>query len=909
MKFVTNAGGAEEFTATIDGTDYSGGPGSVTHAISLVVPAGGNSSVPVVFAPNVVRSNDVSLVFVTAYVDHTVTLLGTGASDPGDPYLDVVIDTDPVTVDYDQDGVESVFLSGSQSSTAEPGRSIVGYEWREGASLFSTNADTFRTFATGNHTVSLTIFDDSVPPKDLTDSTDVAVVAPDQIPGALSLYYDAGAGTPASLLDAPPANANFAGVLTTLDVTQNTGKVGGSPMSGNVMVRLLAEVAIANPGTYTFAASGGSSTRLFVDGAPGGGPVFLSAGPHALEARFAVDTVGNLPLSVTVASGGGSQQPIDPASLTHDQATMAPVINSGPTSGVAAGGEPVVLTGLGFFPTGQVTVHWGASELGQPTLNVTPTTISFLTPAGQGLVTVRVETPNGLSDALQLSYDAGPPPPITFTLSDLATVPSPTQAVIGPDHRLYVASTDGAIRAYTFNDSYAITATQVITALQNSGSAEKDILGIAFNPFDPPGEVNIYIGHSDVFAKGGGCNFQPPFPYIGRISRISGPSFSTVVPVVTGLPTSNHDHAVNGMSFDDAGDLLFAMGGNTNAGVADCACGGIPESPLSGAILRAELSQGAGFNGTITHMTCAQPFGCSGGTASNDQVVGDTVGVAAGVDVSVFAPGMRNSFDLVYTTAGRVYNTDNGGDPGLGPTSTGASTQGPDPDDIDSVNYVVAGNYYGHPNRNRGRADPRQNVHYSNAAASIPGVFTQAMFSTPSSTNGIVEYRSLAFRGAMRGNLVIQKWNGPTRRVTLSPSGTTAQAVTDLNVSLNSLDVTTAPGGVLIGTDFTGGKLVLATPSDAAATGLTVYDISPWRAPTSGGHPFVIGGSGFGTLANTTVTIDGVAASLTSVSGSRIRGTIPPRLSLPSGLVDVVVTVGSESRLLPAAFRYLPNAP
>jgi hypothetical protein len=379
--------------------------------------------------------------------------------------------------------------------------------------------------------------------------------------------------------------------------------------------------------------------------------------------------------------------------------------------------------------------------------------------------------------------------------------------------------------------------------------------------------------------------------------------------VVTGLPTSNHDHVVNGMSFDNAGDLLFAMGGNTNGGVADCSFGGIPESPLSGAILRAELSQGAGFNGTIAHMTCAQPFGCSGGTPSNDQVVGDTVGVAAGVDVSVFAPGMRNSFDLVYTTAGRVYNTDNGGDPGLGPTSTGPSTQGPDPDDIDSVNYVVAGDYYGHPNRNRGRADARQNVHYSNAAASVPGVFTQAMFSTPSSTNGIDEYRALTFRGAMRGNLVIQKWNGPTRRVTLSASGTTAQAVTDLNVSLNGLDVTTAPGGVLIGADFTGGKLVLATPSDAAATGLTVYDIFPWRAPTSGGHPFVIGGSGFGTLANTTVTIDGVAASLTSVSGTRIRGTIPPRLSLPSGLVDVVVTVASESRLMPAAFRYLPSTP
>ncbi len=909
LSFRTNAGSGEEFTATAGGTGYSGGAGNVTHPIGLVVPAGGSVLVPVVFAPAVVRDNDVSLVFGTSYVEHTVALLGTGASNPTDPYLDVVINAAPVTVDYDQDGAESVFLSGSQSSTVEPGRSIVAYQWQEGVSVLSTSADTFQSFGVGAHTVTLTIFDDNVPAQSLAESAPVAVAAPDEVPGALALYYDAGAGTPGPLLDAVPATASFAEVLPTLEVDANNGKVGGSSLTGNVMVRLVVRVDVASPGTYTFAASGGSDRRLYVNGAAGGGPVFLAAGSHDVEARFAVNTVADLPVSVTLAQGAGAQQPIDAGDLTHDQLGMAPVVNSGPTSGAAAGGDPVVITGLGFFPANQVSVHWGGNELTQPTLSITPSTISFLTPAGQGLVSVTVETPNGLSNVLQFSYDAGPPPPIVFALSDLATVPSPTQAAWGPDHRLYVTSTDGAVRAYTFNDSYNVTATQVITVLQNSGLAEKDIMGIAFDPFDPPGEVHIYIGHSDIFAQGGGCNFQPPFPYIGRVSRISGPSFSTLEPVITGLPSSNHDHVVNGMTFDNSGDLLFAMGGNTNSGVEACTFGGIPESPLSGAILRAELSQGVGFNGAISYVTCAQPFGCSGGTPSTDQVSGHLAGVVAGVDVSVFAPGMRNSFDLVYTTAGRLYNTDNGGDPGLGPTSTGASTQGPDPDDIDTVNHVVAGDYYGHPNRNRGRTDARQNLYHSNAEASIPGVFTQAMFATPSSTNGIDEYRALTFRGAMRGNLIVQKWNGPTRRVTLSSSGTAAQAVTDLNVSLNSLDVTAGPAGVLVGADFTGGKLVLATPNDAAATGLTVYDIFPWRAPISGGHAFVIGGSGFGTLANTTVTIDGVAASLTSVSATRIRGLIPPRLTVQAGPVGVVVTVGSESRLLPAAFRYLPAAP
>jgi hypothetical protein len=121
--------------------------------------------------------------------------------------------------------------------------------------------------------------------------------------------------------------------------------------------------------------------------------------------------------------------------------------------------------------------------------------------------------------------------------------------------------------------------------------------------------------------------------------------------------------------------------------------------------------------------------------------------------------------------------------------------------------------------------------------------------------------------------------------------------------------VVAGPGGVLIGADFSGGKLVIAKPNDAAASGVTVYDIFPWRAPISGGKSFVIGGSGFGTLADTTVTIDGVQATLTSVTPTRIRGVIPPRASVPADLVSVVVSVGAESRLLPSALRYLPAAP
>ncbi len=54
---------------------------------------------------------------------------------------------------------------------------------------------------------------------------------------------------------------------------------------------------------------------------------------------------------------------------------------------------------------------------------------------------------------------------------------------------------------------------------------------------------------------------------------------------------SNRDHAVNGGTFLDDGTLLIAVGGMTNQGMPGVQMGGLPESPLSGAILQAKVTQ------------------------------------------------------------------------------------------------------------------------------------------------------------------------------------------------------------------------------------------------------------------------------------------------------------------------------
>jgi N-acetylneuraminic acid mutarotase/glucose/arabinose dehydrogenase len=501
---------------------------------------------------------------------------------------------------------------------------------------------------------------------------------------------------------------------------------------------------------------------------------------------------------------------------------------------------------------------------------------------------------NAKFSAIQILPELGVP--VSFTApTTIATLTGPTAVAWGPDGRLYVGSDQGNITIYTFADDYTITNTQVVTTI--AGLSNKAILGLAFNPADPPSPVRIYIGHAHLYAEGGGA-FTGSAPYNGQISVLTGPDFSSAAPLITGLPVSNHDHAINGITFNNEGDLLFANGGNTNAGIPSTKMGTLPESPLSGAILRARITK-PNFNGSISYVETAT------GLTNNDQVYGDIVDVAPGVDVSVYMPGLRNCFDIVWTTQGKLYSSDNGPDFGYGPSSTSATTQGPDPQTADKINYLVEGHYYGHPNRNRGRYDDRQNVYHLPTDPESFGQYNGLPMATvTSSSDGIEEYRATTFNSQMRGNLLVQHWQGELYRGVLAPDGRSLQSVGTLATPLG-LDVVTGPGGVIFSTDYTNNKLVFLTPIDSAATGMVAYDIFPWRARADGSVAFTIGGVGFGTLANTAVTIGGVPATLTSVSPTRIKGIIPANSSPSAQLLDVTVQSAGTTSTISQAFRYV----
>ena len=813
----------------------------------------------------------------------------------GDPFLHVVIDAPAYAVDYDGSGSETVDLRGQDSHTHELGRRLVSWTWRDGGTIVGTASNLSVPLSVGSHSVSLAIQDDNAPPRTLTASVAVPVYPLNAVGGALAQYYPAGGTSITTLIDSLPSQPGFIEILPTLRVDAVSGKIGGSSYTSDVVASLKADYTVTVSGTYQFALSGGSATRFFLSGAPVSGPVSLAAGVYPLEARFALPAATSLPAQVMVSINGAPAAPIPAVALHHDETFATPFINSMPATGSTLGGESITIQGFGFFPSSAVAVNWGSTVLPASSLFVTPTEITLTTPPGSGTISVSVQTPNGLGNSVSFTYAVNVAPVVFGAPQTIVGVQNPTQAAWGPDGRLYVATISGQIFVYTLDDNYVLTNTQTISAI--SALSNKMILGIAFNPSDPPNPVRLYVAHSNLFANGGAC-FTGTSAYSGQVSRIDGPNFTTVVPVVTALPTSNHDHGVNGLVFDNNGDLLLAQGGNTNAGVAgNCNIGQLPESPLSAAILRAQVSR-PGFNGSITYRST------STGQPQNDQMFGETVDVAPGVDVSVWAPGFRNPFDLVLTTEGRLYNTDNGPNSSFGPASTSATTQAPDPTTPDQIERLIQGHYYGHPNRSRGRYFPRENVFRDPAAPAILGQYTAPLATVDSSSNGIDEYRATTFNSGMRGNLLVQKLGSLLYRAQLNAAGT---GLTNTQILSNpaGLDVVTGPGGAILTIDYDGGLVKVLKPSDPTAPPVVAYDIFPWRGRSDGTTPFLIGGAGFGTAANTSVTVGGVTATLTSVSSTRIKGFIPPQASPKADLLDVVVQSAGQASTISRAFRYL----
>ncbi len=325
--------------------------------------------------------------------------------------------------------------------------------------------------------------------------------------------------------------------------------------------------------------------------------------------------------------------------------------------------------------------------------------------------------------------------------------------------------------------------------------------GIAF---DPPATspVKVYASRREPSATDG-CE--------GRVTTLTAPSW-TQQDVITGLPNSSPyaNHYTNGLAFYTTGKLYIAQGSDTDAGLQSP---NYPETPLSAAILSADI-HAPGFSGTITYSPAGTP-------------VDDNVDQTGG-DVSVFAAGTRNPFDLVVHSNGKIYATDNG--PAGPNTSTSCTTSGTGVSSSDELNLIVQGNYYGFPNRNRGRTDMRQCTYHAREEGNGAD-FTAPIHTFPAhcSCDGITEYTSNVFGGEMQGDLVVaQLIFGNVVRVQLSLDGQSVLSVSTLRSGYNlPLDVAVGPNGIIYIAEYGANQIAYLAPAAVGAeTGLSFVSSS-----------------------------------------------------------------------------------
>ncbi len=440
-------------------------------------------------------------------------------------------------------------------------------------------------------------------------------------------------------------------------------------------------------------------------------------------------------------------------------------------------------------------------------------------------------------------------------------VNNPTAMDVGPDGRLYVATLFGDIYAFTINPDTRSFTSELIETIPNSEGGNRLTLGLAVDPDSTANNVILWVGHSDGSVSNGGLNS-------GKISRLSGPGFSQKEDVITNLPRAIANHATNNIDFGPDGRLYIWQGGNTGAGAANTEpteFGDRPEQVLSAAVLVADVKD-PNFNGT---------------TGSNIGEFVEEFYTRTGSDVEIYASGLRNTYDGVFHSNGNLYAPDNGLGvtgtvppvPRLGdPTDRNITTLfGEDPIDnpgkqIDPLNRIVEGGYYGHPNPYLDEVVFKdgsfQGFNNTNIPPGHPD-YDQPLFNLGESrsANGIIEYTADNFFGALQGDLLINNFSqgDDITRIELSSNGLSVSNSGTLTAGfVDPLPLVMGPDGSIFVGEFNGDRVTILEPIGTWREDLPPVpaDILDPGSAVVDGKLYLVGGKNANTHVNTVSVYD-----------------------------------------------------
>jgi fibronectin type 3 domain-containing protein/glucose/arabinose dehydrogenase len=410
-----------------------------------------------------------------------------------------------------------------------------------------------------------------------------------------------------------------------------------------------------------------------------------------------------------------------------------------------------------------------------------------------------------------------------------------SSVTMGPDGKLYASTLTGLIQRFSVNSDGTLGAAENITTVQTANGGNRFITGIAFDPASTANNLVLWVNNSQYA-------FENASDWTGKLSRLSGANLQNYQDYVTGLPRAIRDHLNNQIAFGPDGLLYFAMGSNSAMGAADAAWGLRPERLLSGAILTVDTAaiatRIAGGQGALDVRTEGNPNGNYNPWASN-------------APVQIYATGVRNAFDLVWTRDGKLYAPTNGSAAGgatpsvpagtfngtridsavNGPFTTAAITGIPNVAvaEPDYLYNVERGGYYGHPNPLRGEyvkngGNPTDGVDYLEMSQYPTGTMPDRNFRPAAyifgkhfSPNGAIEYTSNTFDGRLDGKLLVTRYAGGADVIVLSRDSqgniTNAQTgIAGLSGFVNPLDITQGVNGSLYIVDYGAQEIVLARP-------------------------------------------------------------------------------------------------
>lgn len=352
-----------------------------------------------------------------------------------------------------------------------------------------------------------------------------------------------------------------------------------------------------------------------------------------------------------------------------------------------------------------------------------------------------------------------------------------TCVTIGPDRKLYALQDDGLIKRYIINAGGTLTGPELIYSLQDSyGQRHKTLaIGLTFDPSSTANNLIAWITHCNTYV------FTNAPDWDGKLTKLSGSNLQNVQDVLINLPRSAKDHVTNSIAFGPDGALYYTQGSCSAMGRADQTWNLRNEHLLSGAVMRLDLTK----------------LGALPLDAKTSEGGGTYNPYAPNAPLTIYASGVRNSYDLVWHSNGNLYVATNGSAAGGNTPASIAGTLRPDGSTYngpsvpalsniqqtmeDFLYRIVKGGYYGHPNPVRGEyvmngGNPTSQKDSAEVPSYPVGTLPDANwrgnvynFKNNISPNGFIEYKSNAFNGALKGKLIFVRYSAHDDLITLTP--------------------------------------------------------------------------------------------------------------------------------------------